>query len=246
MTHALRETVTTALTLLVFAVVGSALLSGTFSLTRPSIAASEQAEKLARISETLPIGSYDNDLVRDARPLPPDPLLGLRHAGQYYPALKAGVPVAVVLEAAAPDGYAGEIRLLVGILADGRIAGVRVTAHRETPGLGDYIDAAKSRWIHVFDGRSLGDPDDALWRVRKDGGHFDYMAGATITPRAVVKAVHRSLQYFAAHRETLLSGPAPDRPTRDLIPSAAGPETKSQRRPLPGPDGGPRQQETSE
>lgn len=234
MSHALRETVTTALTLLVFAVIGSALLSGTFSLTRPSIAASEQAEKLARISETLPAGSYDNDLIHDARTLPPDPLLGLRHAAQYYPALKDGRPVAVVLEAAAPDGYAGEIRLLVGILADGRIAGVRVTAHRETPGLGDYIEAAKSRWIHVFDGRSLGDPPEALWRVRKDGGHFDYMAGATITPRAVVKAVSRSLKYFEAHRDELLASPAADRPPRALIPSAAGPETKPQRQPLPG------------
>ena len=234
MTTALRETVTTALTLLIFAVIGSALLSGTFSLTRPAIVASEQAEKLARISETLPAGSYDNDLVRDARPLPPDPLLGLRHAGLYYPAFKAGIPVAVVLEAAAPDGYAGEIRLLVGILADGRIAGVRVTAHKETPGLGDYIDAAKSRWIHVFDGRRLGDPADALWKVRKDGGYFDYMAGATITPRAVVKAVHRSLQYFAAHRETLLSNPAQERPTGDR--PAAGPQTKPQQRPRPSPE----------
>jgi electron transport complex protein RnfG len=212
MTPALRETVTTALTLLVFAIVGSALLAGTFRLTRPAIAASEQAEKLARISETLPPGSYDNDPVRDARPLPADPLLGLRHAGQYYPAFKAGVPVAVVLEAAAPDGYAGEIRLLVGIGADGRITGVRVTAHKETPGLGDYIEAAKSRWIHVFDGRALGDPADAQWKVRKDGGQFDYMAGATITPRAVVKAVHRSLKYFEAHRDKLLSAAGRVRP----------------------------------
>lgn len=243
MTNALRETVTTALTLLIFAVIGTILLSGTFSLTRPSIAASEQAEKLARISETLPAGSYDNDPVRDARPLPPDPLLGLRQAGQYYPALKAGVPVAVVLEAAAANGYAGEIRLLVGIRADGRITGVRVTAHKETPGLGDYIEAAKSRWIHVFDGRALGDPPDALWKVRKDGGRFDYMAGATVTPRAVVEAVHRSLKYFEAHRATLLSSPTPDRPTRAPIPSAAGPGTRPERQPLPSPESGPRQQE---
>lgn len=226
MTPAQRETVTTALTLLVFAVIGSALLSGTFSLTRPSIAASEQAEKLARISETLPVGSYDNDLVRDARPLPADPLLGLRQAGHYYPASKAGMPVAVVLEAAAPDGYAGEIRLLVGILADGRIAGVRVTAHKETPGLGDYIDAAKSRWIHVFDGRSLDDPGEALWKVRKDGGQFDYMAGATITPRAVVKAVHKSLKYFAAHHETLLSRPTPDLTQNETAPAQRGLHTR--------------------
>jgi len=237
MTPALRETVTTALTLLVFAVIGSALLSGTFRLTRPYIAASEQAEKLARISETLPPGSYDNDLVRDTRPLPADPLLGLRHPGHYYPAYKNGVPVAVVLEAAAPDGYAGEIRLLVGIMADGRIAGVRVSAHKETPGLGDYIDAAKSRWIRVFDGRSLDDPPEALWKVRKDGGRFDYMAGATITPRAVVKAVHKSLKYFAAHRATLLSPPRPERPRRDPVPAPRGSHTPSPPPDLPSPAG---------
>ncbi len=207
MSPALRETVTTALTLLIFAVLGAALLSGTFDLTFPSISASEQARKLERVAETLPAGSFDNDLVRDARPLPVDPLLGLRHPGQAYLALKNGVPVAVVLEIAAPDGYAGEIRLLVGIQSDGRITGVRVTAHKETPGLGDYIEARKSRWIHVFDGRRLGAPVDALWKVRKDGGQFDYLAGATITPRAVIKAVHKALRYFEAHREELLSPP---------------------------------------
>lgn len=205
MNPAVRETLTASVTLLVFAVLGSALLSGTFNLTRPQIIASQEAEKRARIAETLPPGSFDNDLVRAARPLPADPLLGLRQPGQYYLALKAGAPVAVVLEAAAPDGYSGEIRLLVGIRADGRITGVRVTAHKETPGLGDYIEAGKSRWIHTFEGRALGDPPDALWKVRKDGGAFDYMAGATITPRALVKAVHQALQFFETHRAELLT-----------------------------------------
>lgn len=215
MNPALRETLTGAVTLLVFAIAGSALLSSTFSLTRPQILASEAAEKRARIAETLPPGSFDNDLVRSARPLPADPLLGLRQPGQYYLARKAGVPVAVVLEAAAPDGYSGEIRLLVGIRVDGRITGVRVTAHKETPGLGDYIEAGKSRWIRIFEGRALGDPPDALWKVRKDGGQFDYMAGATVTPRAVVKAVHRALKYFEAHRaELLTASPPPEQKAR--------------------------------
>ncbi|MFN3593706.1 MAG: electron transport complex subunit RsxG, partial [Thiobacillaceae bacterium] len=194
-----------------------ALLSGTFTLTRPQIIASQEAEKRARIAETLPAGSYDNDLVRAARPLPADPLLGLRQPGHYYLARKAGEPVAVVLEAAAPDGYGGEIRLLVGIRADGRITGVRVSGHKETPGLGDYIEAGKSRWIRTFEGRALGDPPSELWKVRKDGGVFDYMAGATITPRAVVKAVHKTLQYFEAHRAELLA-PAPSQPQQRSRP----------------------------
>ena len=206
MIPAIRETLSTALTLLLFSVVGAGLLAGAYTLTRPAVAASEQAEKLALISQVLPPGSFDNDLVRDARPLPVDALLGLKRPGLAYAARKGGEATAVVLEAAAPDGYSGEIRMLVGIHADGRIAGVRVTAHRETPGLGDYIEIAKNRWITQFDGHGLADTPAEQWKVRKDGGRFDYMAGATITPRAVVKATHKTLQYFAAHREALLEG----------------------------------------
>lgn len=220
MTPILRETVATGLALLVFSVAGAALLSGSYLVTRPTIERSEQAEKLALVAQTLPPGSFDNDLIRDARPLPADPLLGLKHPGLAYPASKDGSVAAVVLEAVAPDGYSGEIRLLIGIHADGRVAGVRVTAHRETPGLGDYIDLARSPWIRQFDGKSLADPSPDGWRVKKDGGRFDYLAGATITPRAVVKAVRRSLEYFAAHQAALLAPvPAP-------AAAPARPETK--------------------
>lgn len=199
---------TTASALLIFSVAGAALLSGTFQLTRPAIERSELEAKTKLIAQTLPPGSFDNNLVKDARPLPIDPLLGQKHPGQAYPASRQGQPVAVVLEAAAPDGYSGEIRFLVGILADGSVAGVRVTGHRETPGLGDYIEVDKSPWIHEFDGRSLTNPQPVYWKVRKDGGRFDYMAGATITPRAMVKAVKKSLEYFQAHRAELLAAPA--------------------------------------
>jgi electron transport complex protein RnfG len=205
MTQVLRETVATALALLVFSVVGAGLLSGAFTLTRPAIEASEQADKLILVAQTLPGGSYDNDLIRDARPLPADPLLGLKRPGLVYPASLNGQVNAVVLEAVAPDGYSGEIRLLIGIRADGRVAGVRVTAHRETPGLGDYIDLARSPWIKQFDGRGLADPAPEHWKVKKDGGRFDYLAGATITPRAMVKAVRKALEYFIAHRAELLA-----------------------------------------
>ena len=205
MIPSIRETLSTALTLLLFCVVGAGLLSGAYTLTHPAIEITEQAEKLALISQTLPPGSFDNDLVGDARPLPVNALLGLKRPGLSYVAQKEGKSTAVVLEAAAPDGYAGEIRLLVGIHADGRIAGVRVTAHHETPGLGDYIEIAKNKWITQFDARSLADTPADQWQVRKDGGRFDSMAGATITPRAVVKATHKALQYFAAHQEALLN-----------------------------------------
>lgn len=204
MTPALRETLSTALTLLVFSVVGAGLLSGAYTLTRPTIELSEQAEKLALVSQTLAPGSFDNDLIRDARPLPVDAQLGLKRPGQAFVARKQGIANAVVLEAIAPDGYAGEIRLLIGIQADGRVAGVRVTAHKETPGLGDYIEIARNAWINQFIGKSLTVPAETAWKVRKDGGAFDYLAGATITPRAVVKAVKKALQYFEAHKTELL------------------------------------------
>lgn len=209
----------TSLALLVFSVVGAGLLSGTFNLTRPTIEITEQADKLALVTQTLPAGSHDNDLIRDARPLPADPLLGLKRPGLVYPASQSGQVNAVVLEAVAPDGYSGEIRLLIGIHADGRVAGVRVTTHKETPGLGDYIDVARSPWIKQFDGLGLGDPTPDQWKVRKDGGRFDSRAGATITPRAVVKAVRKALEYFAAHKTELLApNPAKSIPKQDAKP----------------------------
>jgi electron transport complex protein RnfG len=113
-----------------------------------------------------------------------------------------------VLQAIAPDGYGGQIHLVIAIHRDGRIAGVRVVSDKETPGLGDYIEIAKSKWITGFDDTSLENHRDGDWQVKKDGGRFDYMAGATITPRAVVKAVHKVLQYYALHGEGMF-GPHP-------------------------------------
>lgn len=209
MTPALRETFSTSLTLLVFSVVCASLLAGAYMATRPNIERSEQEEKMRLLAQALPPASFDNDPIHDARPLPVDPLLGLKHPGQAYVAAQGNTPVAVVLEAIAPDGYAGEIKLLIGIRADGRIAGVRVTVHKETPGLGDYIDISRSNWINQFTGKRLGAPVETAWKVRKDGGQFDYLTGATITPRAVVKAVHKALRYFEEHREALLRLPEP-------------------------------------
>jgi len=211
MTPAIRETVSTALTLLVFSVLGASLLTGAFTLTRPTIERSEQAEKLALVAQTLQAGSFDNNLIQDARPLAATPELGLKRVGQAYVARKQGIANAVVLEAAAPDGYAGEIRLLIGIQADGRLSGVRVTGHMETPGLGDYIDIARSPWINQFSGKSLAEPADAAWKVRKDGGAFDYLAGATVTPRAVIKAVNQALHYFEKNKAMLFAPPQQQR-----------------------------------
>ena len=114
-------------------------------------------------------------------------------------------PAAVIIEAIAHDGYSGDIKLLIAIKADGSISGVRVLAHKETPGLGDYIEIARDAWIKQFDNQSLASKTATQWQVKKDGGTFDYMAGATITPRAVVKAVHKALQYYAENKNMLFS-----------------------------------------
>ena len=132
------------------------------------------------------------------------PELGHRSPQSAYLALKGGEPSALILPVTAPDGYSGAIHLLVGIFADGRLAGVRVLSHKETPGLGDKIELAKSDWVRSFEGKSLSDPGEDRWAVKKDRGDFDQFAGATITPRAVVKAVHGALRYFDTHRAQLL------------------------------------------
>ena len=206
-TEYFRHSSRLALVLAAFSLVGTALLALTFEATRGNIAASEKKAKLALISQILPATLYDNDVIQDAATLPAAPELGLVEPSLVYRALKDGKPSAVVLEAIAPDGYAGKIKLLIAIKENGDISGVRVVSHKETPGLGDYIEIAKSKWISQFDGTSLEKLDDKQWKVKKDGGHFDYMTGATITPRAMVKAVRRALGFFSANRERLFAAP---------------------------------------
>ena len=113
--------------------------------------------------------------------------------------------VGVILEAIAHDGYSGDIKLLIAIRADGSISGVRVLTHKETPGLGDYIDIAHGDWIKLFNDESVNKTPVAQWQVKKDGGKFDYMVGATITPRAVVKAVLKATQFFEENKASLFA-----------------------------------------
>lgn len=203
-----RHSVKLAMVLAGFALVGTTLLALTYGATKDNIAASEKKAKLALIAQILPPALYDNDIIRDAAELPAVPELGTAEPALVYRALKDGQPAALVLEAVAADGYAGKIKLLVAIKSNGEISGVRVVAHKETPGLGDYIEIARSNWIKGFDGTSLDKYPSKDWKVKKDGGQFDYMTGATITPRAVVKAVHKSLVWYSANREKVFSLPA--------------------------------------
>ena len=198
-----RSMLKNALVLGLFAIgtVGSVALLQQGTAAR--IAAAEREAQVRALAEILPAGSYDNHLL-DNRIEINAPELGHRSPQSAYLALKGGQPSALILPVTAPDGYSGAIHLLVGIFADGRLAGVRVLGHRETPGLGDKIELAKSDWIRSFEGKSLSDPNEDGWAVKKDRGEFDQFAGATITPRAVVKAVHGALRYFDKHRAQLL------------------------------------------
>lgn len=200
----------TAAILFVFVIIFTGLLSGAYLWTKPAIEASAAEEKMKLVNEVLPTGDYDNALLSDTRPLPPIAELGLSEASTAYIARKGAQPVAVVLEAVAPDGYAGKIRLILALRTDGQLIGVRVTQHKETPGLGDYIEVKKDKnkahpWITQFAGLALNDLSDKEWKVKKDGGRLDYYAGATVTPRAVSKAVLKAARWFDANRHTLLT-----------------------------------------
>jgi electron transport complex protein RnfG len=190
--------------LLLFALIGTGIVAWTERNTAAQIATNERNVLLRTLNELIPASEYNNDLLAEPITLAADKRLDAHASSLAYRALLDGSPVAVFLQPVAHDGYSGSIKLLVAILENGTIAGVRVLQHRETPGLGDYVEANKSSWIHGFIGRSLGNPAPKLWQVKRDGGVYDQFTGATITPRAVVRAVARSLEYFQSHRATLL------------------------------------------
>lgn len=200
----LKHTIKTAITLVAFAFAFTLLMTVVYQVTKVPIAESEAAARIALFQQVIPNDRYDNAVLTDTVDIAPSALLGNKKPTTANIARMSGEPVAVILEAIAHDGYSGDIKLLVAIDSDEVISGVRVIKHTETPGLGDYIDIAKSQWIKLFDGESLTKTSRTNWAVTKDGGTFDYMAGATITPRAVIKAVHKALQYFQENKTTLL------------------------------------------
>ena len=200
----------TALNLLLFAVVSTALLAWAYDLTHETIARSIENEKMKLIAQIAPPATYDNDIMKDTAQLAADKLLGGNGTTLVYRGRLNNQPSIAVLQVIAPDGYSGRINLIIAIHSDGRISGVRVVSHRETPGLGDYIEIARNHWITGFNGVSLENRKSGEWKVRKDGGTFDYRAGATITPRAIVKAVHKALQYYAQHRDELFAQSLPE------------------------------------
>ena len=195
----------TGAALAIFALVGTAILAFTNDATKDRIAEEERLFTLRTLGEMVSPDLYDNDLVSDSFLLINTDYLGNNEPKTVYRARKNGEPIAAIMRTTAPDGYSGNIDMLVAIATDGQLLGVRVVKHKETPGLGDGIDIQRNDWITGFDGRSLNNPDKRGWAVKKDGGEFDQLTGATITPRAVVKAVHLCLQYFEQQQSLLFS-----------------------------------------
>lgn len=191
--------------LTLFAVLGSGLVTFTYQITAPHIAVNERATLLRTLNALISQDQYDNDLFNDFIWVQNEDLLGTSQPVTLYRARQAGQPVAAVLTPVAPDGYNGAIHLLVGINYNGTLLGVRVISHQETPGLGDYIETRRSNWILAFKGRSLTNPNESGWGVKRDGGVFDQVTGATVTPRAVVKAVHKALWFYQQQRTALFN-----------------------------------------
>ena len=190
--------------LAIFAVCTTLLIAGTYLSTRDKIALEKRRAEEKALLEIVPRSRHDNSMLDETIAVGPEAQgLGLTEEKRIYVARSAGEVGAVVIPATAPDGYTDAIDLIVGVNADGSIAGVRALSHKETPGLGDKVDIKKSDWILGFEGHSLDNPGISGWAVKKDKGVFDQFTGATITPRAVVAATLRTLQYAEANRQTL-------------------------------------------
>jgi electron transport complex protein RnfG len=195
-------------TLGIIAAVCTAIVALTWQLTHERIADNRRAwleQSLAPVMSEL---TWDNDIIASRFTMSPPHGLPGSEPAIVYRAFDHGKPVAALFVVTARDGYSGPIRLLIGAGHDGRLTGVRILEHRETPGLGDGIESGKSGWIEQFPGRSLVDPAPSGWKIRRDGGEFDQLTGASVTPRAVIKAVFETLQYFVANRDAVFAAPA--------------------------------------
>lgn len=191
-----------ALTLVALAVLGTGGILILETQTASRLADSQQAIQTRNLLQVLPTERYDNQpldnpLAFSEVPLPASTLI------RGYQATLGGQPSAVILQSQV-TGYGGRIELLIGIGADGKLLGVKTLNHHETSGLGARIADQDSAWLKRFEGKSLGQPMDTGWALKKDNGQFDQMAGATITSRAVIQAIHDALRYFDEHRAQLL------------------------------------------
>ena len=206
MKNMLKKSLTAAVILGGFSLVGTGFVTLAYHGTETRIAENERAALLRSLRAIVPGSLYDNDIVSDTVQVT-EMSLGSAQPITVYRARKAGKPVAAVFATVAPDGYNGNIKLLVAVRKNGSLAGVRAVGHKETPGLGDSIEENRSDWIMEFANKSLVNPAAKHWAVKRDGGVFDQFTGATITPRAVVKAVKSTLLYYQANKSKVFLAP---------------------------------------
>jgi len=189
-----------------FALITTGTVALTHSLTAERIEEQEKQQLAEQLQQVLDAHHYDNQLYKDCVVIT-DERLGPRPEQIIYRAYKDNKPYALVMRHVTPSGYSGDINLLTAVFANGEIAGVRVTKHEETPGLGDKVEVKKSDWITLFKGQSVLSEDDSRWAVKKDGGQFDQFTGATITPRAVVGSVKQAVLFAQAEFDNLFAAP---------------------------------------
>ena len=189
------------------ALIGTSLMVIVNVHSKPYITENERQVLLRSLNSVISSDTYTNDILSDVLTVQDQQLLGSKKPTLVYRARKDTKPIAAALTVIAPNGYNGNIYLLVGIDFSGQVTGVRVVKHRETPGLGDVIESKRSNWIKSFRNKSLTHPGEVGWKVKRDGGEFDQFTGATITPRAVVGAVHKALIYFNKNRKVIFTIP---------------------------------------
>ena len=198
-----KTIIKTGLTLAVIAAVCTALVAATYRLTEDRIAANEKALLEQSLQPALGGLSFDGSVSESRIELQPPHDLPGNDPAIIYRVYAEDRPAAALFAVTARDGFSGPIRILVGVRIDGNVSGVRILQHRETPGLGDKIEPARSDWVFQFDDRSLGDPVTTRWAIKNDGGDFDQLTGASVTPRAIIKAIRDTLLYFDAHRDEI-------------------------------------------
>ena len=206
--RAAQSVIRSGTTLALIAAICTALVAATYELTTERIAANEKAWLEESLQPALAGVIYDTEVSESRLVISsPHELPGSDEA-LIYRVYFDEQPVAALFAVTARNGFSGPIRILLGVDFDGVVTGLRILQHRETPGLGDKIVSARSDWVYQFDGRSIGDPDVSGWAIRGDGGEFDQLTGASITPRAVVKAMRDTLIYYEAHRDEIFSLPS--------------------------------------
>ncbi|GAB0057199.1 Ion-translocating oxidoreductase complex subunit G [Candidatus Magnetaquicoccaceae bacterium FCR-1] len=189
-------------TLMIVGLIATAILAGVEDVTRAPIAHTQRQELLNALTQVLPKG-FDNAPEKDFVQLGDKRINRKAKPVPFYRSRKGGANHGVAFMITAPDGYSGNIDILMGVDATGTVTGINIVSHAETPGLGDKI--FKNNWLGAFIGKNL---KNVRWGVKKDGGEFDQFAGATITPRAIVNAIKRGLDYYAENQDTIFKTPA--------------------------------------